>query len=319
MSTNNIHPKLISKIITHNNILEELVALYNNKKLHHAYIFQGIKGIGKASLAYLFTKLILSSTNSITSTSLSNINSNAINLILNNSHPNLLTIEPEWDEKNQQYKSNITIEQTREIKSFLNSSSLTSNIYPKIVIIDAIDDLNVNAANSILKILEEPANNRLFLLICNNIFKILPTIRSRCIVKNFSPLNTTAIQEIIELLNLEKIPEEVIENKDIINEGSMQQTLWFSNKNNLTVYNLAKKIIDTKDRTSLNQLADSVKNLSSYNFRYLIELLIPKEKTLEEIKTNSKYLSIKLLLEQDKAFNLDKSSIITNFILELLI
>lgn len=317
MNVNNILlPKYTEGIITHTQILNELIDLYNNKRLHHAYIFSGIKGIGKATLAYFLTKLILTSNNNkIENLTLNN--NNDIKLILNNIHPNLLVLEANRNmETDKQDTTNISIEQTRNIKDFLTSTSISYTDKPKIVIIDSLDNLNINAANSILKILEEPKDNKIFLLICHNIENILPTIKSRCIIKKFSPLSEIDINKIlVDKLQI-KIPE--IPTDFQVNEGSVQEVLWFLDSKNINAYNLAKHIIKTKDISQINTLADSVKDLSSYNFKYLLELLVIYTVSFNnKFQLNSKSFQIKQLLEQNKVFNLDKSTLITFFMLDI--
>lgn len=316
MSNSNISlPKFTEEVIGHTQILKELVGLYNNNKMHHAYIFNGIKGIGKASLVYFLTKLILTSNNNkIESLTLNN--NNEINLILNNIHPNLLVVEPIWNTLTEKQDASISVEQTRTIKDFLNSTSLPYKDKTKIVIIDALDNLNVNAANSILKTLEEPKDNKLFLLICHNIQNILPTIKSRCIIKNFQPLRQFEINKIIDKLNIE-LPKIALDVK--IQEGSIQEVLWFLDSKNLNAYNLAKSIITNKDISQINLLYDTVKDLSVYNFKYLIELLlIDNANFSNKLQISSKSLQIKQLLDQNQTFNLDKSALITFFMLDLI-
>lgn len=75
-------------------------------------------------------------------------------------------------------KKEITVDDIRDGLKFLSLKSSETNI--RILVINLADEMNENAANALLKMLEEPNNNTLILLICQNMGKLLPTIRSRC-------------------------------------------------------------------------------------------------------------------------------------------
>src|SRR5690606_22739828 len=100
---------------------------------------------------------------------------------------NLLHLTRPVDEKTGKVKSAITVDEVRKAGKFLAQTSGTGNW--RIVIIDPADDLNRNAANAILKILEEPPKRSLFLVLTHAPGKLLPTIRSRCLPLTLSPLS----------------------------------------------------------------------------------------------------------------------------------
>src|SRR5262249_41494012 len=99
----------------------------------------------------------------------------------------LLVIEQEYDPKKEEFKNEISVDQAREIAQFLSLTPGESKW--RVVIIDAVDALNVNAANAILKILEEPPPQAILLLISHNPGRLLPTIRSRCQMLKLAPLS----------------------------------------------------------------------------------------------------------------------------------
>ncbi|AZL15111.1 AAA family ATPase [Rickettsiales endosymbiont of Stachyamoeba lipophora] len=127
----------------------------NNQKIN-SWIITGKKGIGKASLVKLIAKEVFNQSNA--------------HIELSN-HPDFKLIEKIEDKE-------ISIEQIREIIGF---ARITSSISAKkIVIIDDIDFLNKNAANALLKILEEPPKNLFIFLITHQPHTVLETINSRC-------------------------------------------------------------------------------------------------------------------------------------------
>ena len=154
-------------------IINKLFDCYKDKNLSNSIIFAGNKGVGKATLAIFLIKKIfkyLDKKNNFDS-----IN----NLIENNIHPSLKCITKLYDDKAKKINNFIVIDQIRSLQNFIEKSSFDN--LPKFIIIDSADDLNINAANALLKNLEEPKNNTYFILIANQLSNLLPTIRSRCI------------------------------------------------------------------------------------------------------------------------------------------
>jgi len=164
-------------LIENENLVNMLTDNYVNKSLPNSLIIHGDKGIGKSTFSFFLIKNIYSALTS------NNSNSHHINLINNNSHPNIKHIQKVFDDKNNKFKNYIIIDQVRSLENFIHQSSFDN--FPKFIIIDSADDLNLNAANALLKVLEEPKNNTYFILITHQISTLLPTIRSRCVKFNF--------------------------------------------------------------------------------------------------------------------------------------
>ena len=180
---------LSNKLIGHENTYNLILNNFIKKSISNSIIFYGNKGVGKATFTYhlistLFKKLD------------KNIENDNNKLIYNDSHPNIKVIRKIYDEKLKKYKTNISIDQIRNIEKFVYQSSF-SNL-PKFILIDSADDLNNNSANSLLKILEEPTKNTYFFLISHQISLILPTIRSRCFKFNFLNPNKDIFTEILK-------------------------------------------------------------------------------------------------------------------------
>ena len=119
--------------------------------------------------------------------------------------PDLKVVEPNYEAG----KSVIPIEDIINLKEFFSVSSSLGDY--RVVIIDAVDDLNEKAANALLKILEEPPAKTLFLLVCHNLHNILDTIKSRCRILKFSALD----DEVVERLLVDNIPSI---SSDLLNE-----------------------------------------------------------------------------------------------------
>ena len=135
-----------------------------------SWLIYGSKGIGKATLAYHFAQHLTQSTN------------------LNHYNPDLLIINDD--------EEIIGVDKIRNIKNFLYLS--TARLKYRITIVDSIDNLTINAANAMLKILEEPPNNAIIILISHNLHDVPVVIRSRCFTLGLSDLNSQQTQQVLQ-------------------------------------------------------------------------------------------------------------------------
>ena len=173
-----------NNLIGHNDLSSELFYLYDNNLLPSKLLFTGSKGVGKNLLSQHLINYIFSVDEDYKYDKVKRIindNNKSNKLVINNSHPNLINIELKKDKKF------IDVNQIREIDNFINKSSF--NNHKKIILIDGVENLNINAVNALLKNLEDSNENRIFILINNNIKKIPETLKSRCIVFNFHLTN----------------------------------------------------------------------------------------------------------------------------------
>jgi DNA polymerase-3 subunit delta' len=153
-------------------------------KLHHGWILAGPRGLGKSHFARDAARFLIDPENTFS------------NLIDHNTHPDIITIarlpkeplkEGEELSANTELKRNIGVDQIRELQSRLTTRPGLSD--KRAIIIDAADDMERSTANALLKSLEEPPVGTYFLLVCHASDKLLPTIRSRCQIMRFEPLN----------------------------------------------------------------------------------------------------------------------------------
>lgn len=147
--------------------------------LSHGWIIAGPKGAGKATLAYRIARALLSpdSLSSLDSLDLPT-EAQAFKLVAAGAHPDLFVAERAWNEKTSKFQSEITVETIRALTSFMNRTPAFGGY--RVAIIDIADDLNRNAANALLKALEEPPENALLLLLSEAPGRLIATIRSRC-------------------------------------------------------------------------------------------------------------------------------------------
>lgn len=135
-------------------------------KLHHAWLVCGEEGIGKTTFVYHVIRLVLGNTRDV------------ITKIKAGSHPDLLTVSRRMDEKKNRLRSEILVEDIKAVGTFLRLTSANGGW--RVVVIEEAELMNQNAANSLLKILEEPPQAALIFLVSAHPNRLLPTILSRC-------------------------------------------------------------------------------------------------------------------------------------------
>ncbi len=150
-------------------------------RLHHAWLVSGPEGLGKASFAEKAALRVLADAAGpkVQTPGIDVPDSHRIaKLVAAGSHPDLMRLERLVKESGTELARSITIEQVRGLQRLFGTTASLSQW--RAVIIDSIDDLERNAANALLKNLEEPPPNSVFLLVSHAPEKLLPTIRSRC-------------------------------------------------------------------------------------------------------------------------------------------
>ncbi|HEY0086983.1 MAG TPA: DNA polymerase III subunit delta' [Allosphingosinicella sp.] len=178
---------------------DEAVAAFrdslDNGRLHHAWLLAGPEGIGKALFAEKAALRVLARGQGPVDAPGLDIPDNhpAARLMAAGSHPDLMKLERLVKETSNtgELARSITVDQVRGLQRLF---STTASMSPwRVVVIDAIDDLERNAANALLKNLEEPPPHSLFLLVSHAPERLLPTIRSRCRQMRLSALQPDAM------------------------------------------------------------------------------------------------------------------------------
>ena len=160
---------------------------YNAGRLHSGWLITGPQGVGKATLAYRIAGFLLAeqppddglfgAPPPPTTLTIPHDAPDA-RLIRAGSHPRLFILRRGPNSTGDKLSQVISVEQARDLKKFFQLSAADGG--RRVVIIDSADELNPNAANAILKVLEEPPAKTTLLLISHRPTGLLPTIRSRC-------------------------------------------------------------------------------------------------------------------------------------------
>ncbi len=189
-----VSPRVNSELIGQGAAEAALLGAWRSGKIHHAWLIAGQRGIGKATLAYRFARFVLAGGEGEGGFSL-RPDHPVVRQVANGAHPGLMVVERAYDEDKKEQRGELRVEEARAISHFLHMTSAAGAW--RIVIVDSADDLNPNAANAILKILEEPPARSLLLLISHAPGRLLPTIRSRCRRLGLPPLAAKEFTTII--------------------------------------------------------------------------------------------------------------------------
>ena len=177
---------------------ERLLAAVRSGRLPHAWLITGPRGVGKATLAFRFGRFILAGSIETAGESLALSSGHPVfRRVAAGAHGDLLTLERTVNADTGKLRGEIVVDEARSIAEFLHLSSAESGW--RVVVIDSADDLNRAAANSVLKIIEEPPPRVLLLLVCHRPGTILPTIRSRCRTLTLPPLGREDLGRVLAL------------------------------------------------------------------------------------------------------------------------
>lgn len=191
-----IPPRARASQIGREHLEKRLRTAISGGSFSHGWILVGPEGAGKATLAYRIARAVLDPASLSDSDSLDMPETaRAFRHIAGNAHPDLFVAERLWDEKKGKQQSEITVETIRKVTAFLNRTA--SGGGARIAIVDTADDMNRNAANALLKALEEPPPGALLLLLSATPGRLLPTIRSRCRRIDLPPLSNDVVEQFL--------------------------------------------------------------------------------------------------------------------------
>ena len=286
-----------------NSLLNQLV----NHNLNNSLLLTGSKGIGK----YFFLKQLIEEYIKV------KINNDQtehhLTLLYNNSHPNIRYIKKEIDEKTKKMKNFITIDQIRKLNQFSLETSIIDNM-PKFILIDSADDMNLNASNAFLKILEEPKINTYFFLISHQPSSLLSTIKSRCLKINLLNHNFDNFSSILQLTK-PNIDKEIIKFLFDITNGSPGLSSDYDFEEILELFEKIIHLVVDIDpfSNSNNDIIDVLSNFENEKLKIYLSLIKFILVTISKIKIgidiSENYLSSNILKIENISNQISKYTI----------
>lgn len=200
------HPRFTAELVGMAAEQAAFLEAVTSDRLHHAWLITGPQGIGKATLAWKIARFLLTPVSQDAlfaappaATLATDPDTPLARRMAALSEPALTLLRRPWDDKTKKLKSVITVDEVRSVKR-----SFTLRLPDggrRVVIVDSADEMNVNAANALLKLLEEPPANTVFLLISHMPSRLLPTIRSRCRTLVCKPLSNAEVARALAALD----------------------------------------------------------------------------------------------------------------------
>lgn len=286
----------------HEAAVETLSQSFHSDRFHHAWLVSGPEGIGKATLMWRFARYVLADgigfekkpdagaglfgalPDDAPETD-ENEEGGDATLFVSPDHPvfqrikagghaDILGVERSINKDTGKLRTEIVVDDVRGIGTFLRKTAAEGGW--RIVIIDAADEMNVNAANAVLKVLEEPPKRAMLLLVAHNPGRLLPTIRSRCRKLSLNALPDKTVQALVHR-SLCTIPDRDAATLAQLAEGSIGRALALDAEGGVELYRDLLDLLETLPRlnvTRLHAFADRVARDRSGNaFRTVSGLL----------------------------------------------
>ena len=222
------HPRETSALYGHSEAEAALLNAYRGGRIAHAWLIGGAQGIGKATLAYRMARFVLAHRDPRTP-SVQRAETLAVSpsdpsarQITAGAHGGLLVLERGLNDRGV-LRTVITVDETRETIGFFGSTAAVEGW--RVCIVDTVDELNPNAANALLKILEEPPQQSLFLLVSHAPSRVLPTILSRCRKLSLRPLAADDVIRAAAAATDTALDNPALEEAAAASEGSVGRAL----------------------------------------------------------------------------------------------
>ncbi len=257
------HPRETLKLFGHKEAVAEILSSLGSGRMHHAWLLAGPRGVGKATLAWATARFLRTRTVSEgggNGAAPKGLDMSADHPVARRvaalSDPGCLLIRREWDPDRKRLRSSITVDGIRRLNRFLGLTATDGGC--RIAILDAADDMNLSAANALLKLLEEPPARTVILLVSHRPARLLPTIRSRCRTVRLQQLDA---YDMDRALSAAGIAVEDAAGLHALAQGSVGEAVRLANEGGLELYGKVMDVIATApsmDRAKLLKFAEEV-------------------------------------------------------------
>jgi len=205
------HPRETARLIGQGAAEAEFLDAFNSGRLHHGWLITGPRGVGKATFAWRLARFLLANQEA-QEDGLFGAPPPPASLDVDPEHPvsrritalsepGLFLLRRGPNDKGDRLAAEIRVSEVRKLGNFFALSSADGG--RRVVIVDAADELNTQAANAILKMLEEPPARTVLLLVSHQPSGLLPTIRSRCRTLRLAPLGPDDIATALDQAGIE--------------------------------------------------------------------------------------------------------------------
>jgi DNA polymerase-3 subunit delta' len=258
------HPRATADLFGHAGAEAAFLAAYRGARVPHAFLIVGPKGIGKATLAYRIARFVLAHSDPAAS-AVQKAKSLAVDAkdpvarrVAAQGQGDLLILERTPNEKGV-LRQQIAVDDVRRTVSFFGSTAGEGGW--RIAIVDAVDELNRSSANALLKVLEEPPERALLLLVSHAAARVLPTLRSRCRVITLRPLAEPDVAAAVAAATGTTASDPRVHAAAAAAEGSVARALALLDENALALRQQALDLLDglpALDANGMHALGDAL-------------------------------------------------------------
>jgi DNA polymerase-3 subunit delta' len=258
------HPRETQVLFGHADAEAGLLSAYRGGRIPHAFLIAGPKGIGKATLAYRMARFVMAHPDPAApavakATSLTVAEDDPVaRRIAAQGQPDFLVIERVLNDKGVLHKL-IRVEDVRDTVPFFGSTAREGGW--RIAIVDAVDELNASGANALLKVLEEPPERALLLLVSHSASRVLPTIRSRCRIVTLRPLPESDVAAAVAAATGTAANDPEIAAAAAASDGSVARALTMLDGDALELRQAALALLDrlpSTDAKALHALGEAI-------------------------------------------------------------
>lgn len=234
------HPRETPNLFGQAEAETSFLQAFNAGRLHHAWLLIGPSGTGKATLAYKIARFLLATPAGESGGMFAPPAPTTLEIspdhpvcarILAGSEPGLRVITRSVNTKTDRMRDEIVVDDIRRLADFFHLSAADGG--HRVVIVDAADDLNVSAANALLKMLEEPPANTTLILLAHQPSRLLPTIRSRCRTLRLATLLGDDMTRALEQAGMGTAPDAALTE---LSRGSVGEAIRLQNLSGLDIY-----------------------------------------------------------------------------------
>ncbi|SMX43847.1 DNA polymerase III subunit delta' [Maliponia aquimaris] len=261
------HPRETARVLGQAQAEQTFLAAYTSGRMHHGWLLTGPRGLGKATLAWSIARFLLA-TPPAEGDGLFGAPTPPDSLHIDPDHPvarrtralsepGLFLLRRGPNEKGDKLADVIRVQEVRRLGGFFAMSAADGG--RRVVIVDSADEMNTQAANALLKMLEEPPARTTLLLLSHQPARLLPTIRSRCRTLRLAPLDADDMAQALAQAGAEVAPDEVAA-LTVLAEGSVGAALRLITLDGLALYRDILGLLGSLpalDRPRLLALSDS--------------------------------------------------------------
>jgi DNA polymerase-3 subunit delta' len=272
------NPELVGQAASERVLLESALS----GRLQHAWLLTGPRGIGKATLAFRFARFLLADAGAEAGGLFADAPSSlavdprhpAFRLVASGGHPDLKLVARGQNPKTGRMRAEIVVDDVRDAVGFLHLTPAEGGW--RVVIVDGAEEMNRNAGNALLKILEEPPARAVLLLVSHSPGRLLPTVRSRCRRLSLRSLDDETVAAYLG----QTLPDLDAADRGLLVRlagGSIGKALALSDSDGLKLYRDIVRLLlslPRLDGAALNQMADRLGRSGADDaFRSAAELL----------------------------------------------